>query len=98
MSSDIKIARAHKMLHIEQIAHKLNIDSEDLELYGKYKAKVPLSYKIKSTGKKGALVLVSAISPTPAGEGNWSYPGYEQTRSPDNRCSQGAFPWSGIRH
>ena len=69
MSSDIKIARAHKMLHIEQIAHKLNIDSEDLELYGKYKAKVPLSYKNKSTGKKGALVLVSAISPTPAGEG-----------------------------
>ena len=69
MSSDIKIARAHKMLHIEQIAHKLNIDSEDLELYGKYKAKVPLNYKKKSTGKKGALVLVSAISPTPAGEG-----------------------------
>lgn len=69
MSSDIKIARAHKMLHIEQIAHKLNINSEDLELYGKYKAKVPLSYKKKSTGKKGALVLVSAISPTPAGEG-----------------------------
>ena len=69
MSSDIKIARAHKMLHIEQIAHKLNIDSEDLELCGKYKAKVPLNYKKKSTGKKGALVLVSAISPTPAGEG-----------------------------
>ena len=69
MSSDIKIARAHKMLHIEQIAHKLNIDSEDLEFYGKYKAKVPLNYKKKSTGKKGALVLVSAISPTPAGEG-----------------------------
>ena len=69
MSSDIKIARAHKMLHIEQIAHKLNINSEDLELYGKYKAKVPLNYKKKSTGKKGALVLVSAISPTPAGEG-----------------------------
>lgn len=69
MSSDIKIARAHKILHIEQIAHKLNIDSEDLELYGKYKAKVPLNYKKKSTGKKGALVLVSAISPTPAGEG-----------------------------
>ena len=69
MNSDIKIARAHKMLHIEQIAHKLNINSEDLELYGKYKAKVPLSYKNKSTGKKGALVLVSAISPTPAGEG-----------------------------
>ena len=69
MSSDIEIARAHKLLHIEKISEKLNIDKEDLELYGKYKAKIPLSYKDKKTGKKGALVLVSAISPTPAGEG-----------------------------
>lgn len=69
MSSDIEIARAHKMLHIGKISEKLNIDKEDLELYGKYKAKIPLSYKDKKTGKKGALVLVSAISPTPAGEG-----------------------------
>ena len=69
MASDIQIAREHKMLHIEKIAGKLNIDKEDLELYGKYKAKIPLGYKEKKTGKKGALVLVSAISPTPAGEG-----------------------------
>ena len=55
MSSDIKIARAHKMLHIEQIAHKLNIDSEDLELYGKYKAKVPLNYKKNQPERKGRL-------------------------------------------
>ena len=69
MSSDIQIAREHKMLHIEKISEKLNIDKEDLELYGKYKAKIPLTYKEKKTGKKGALILVSAISPTPAGEG-----------------------------
>lgn len=69
MASDIQIAREHTMLHIEKIAEKLNIDKEDLELYGKYKAKIPLSYKEKKAGKKGALVLVSAISPTPAGEG-----------------------------
>ena len=69
MATDIQIARAHKMLHIEKISDKLNIDRDDLELYGKYKAKIPLSYKQKKTGKKGALVLVSAISPTPAGEG-----------------------------
>ena len=69
MATDIQIARAHKMLHIEKISDKLNINREDLELYGKYKAKIPLTYKDKKTGKKGALVLVSAISPTPAGEG-----------------------------
>ena len=69
MASDIQIAREHKMLHIEKISDKLNINREDLELYGKYKAKIPLTYKDKKTGKKGALVLVSAISPTPAGEG-----------------------------
>ncbi len=69
MSTDIQIAREHKMLHIEKISEKLGIDNEDLELYGKYKAKIPLAYKGKDAGKKGALILVSAISPTPAGEG-----------------------------
>ena len=69
MKTDIEIAREYKMIPVEKIAEKLNIDKEDLELYGKYKAKIPLSYKDKKTGKKGALVLVSAISPTPAGEG-----------------------------
>ena len=69
MATDIQIAREHTMFHIEKISDKLNINREDLELYGKYKAKIPLTYKGKKTGKKGALVLVSAISPTPAGEG-----------------------------
>lgn len=69
MKSDIEIAREYKMLPIENIAEKLNISKDDLELYGKYKAKIPLTYKDKKSNKKGALVLVSAISPTPAGEG-----------------------------
>jgi len=69
MNSDIKIAREHKMLPVEDIASKLGLQRDDLELYGKYKAKIPLEYKGRDFGKKGALVLVSAISPTPAGEG-----------------------------
>ncbi len=69
MNTDIKIAREHKMLNIEEIAGKLGLHRDDLELYGKYKAKIPLSYKGGDYGKKGALILVSAISPTPAGEG-----------------------------
>lgn len=69
MNTDIKIAREHKMLNIEEIAGKLGLHRDDLELYGKYKAKIPLRYKGEDYGKKGALILVSAISPTPAGEG-----------------------------
>ena len=69
MNTDIKIAREHKMLNIEEIAGKLGLHRDDLELYGKYKAKIPLRYKGGDYGKKGALILVSAISPTPAGEG-----------------------------
>lgn len=69
MKTDIQIAREHEMLHIEKISEKLGIGKDDLELYGKYKAKIPLSYKESKNGKKGALILVSAISPTPAGEG-----------------------------
>ncbi|MBR2437808.1 MAG: formate--tetrahydrofolate ligase [Bacteroidales bacterium] len=57
------------MLNIEEIAGKLGLHRDDLELYGKYKAKIPLRYKGEDYGKKGALILVSAISPTPAGEG-----------------------------
>lgn len=67
MKTDIDIAREFKMRPIQEIAQKINISLDDLELYGKYKAKIPLKYsKLPS---KGRLVLVSAISPTPAGEG-----------------------------
>lgn len=70
MLSDIQIAQQAKMLPIIQIAAKLNISEDDLELYGKYKAKLSMSL-INSLKSKpdGNLVLVTAITPTPAGEG-----------------------------
>lgn len=65
--TDLEIARSIKMQPIGDVAKKLGIDPDDLELYGKYKAKLPLKYIDRT--KFGKLVLVSAISPTPAGEG-----------------------------
>lgn len=69
MKSDIELAHEAKMLHISEIAKKINIDIEDLELYGKYKAKVPLKYIDEEKAKKSKLILVTAMTPTPAGEG-----------------------------
>jgi len=68
--TDIQIAQGCKMLHISKIAEKLGIEEEDLELYGKYKAKLSekLWDKVKNN-QDGKLVLVTAINPTPAGEG-----------------------------
>ena len=67
--TDIEIANSVKIRPITEIAQKLGVEPDALELYGKYKAKLPLSLidKSKIDGKK--LILVSAISPTPAGEG-----------------------------
>ncbi len=67
MKTDIEIARSIKMTHIKEIAAKIGIGEEDLEMYGKYKAKLPLKFIDRE--KFGKLILVSAISPTPAGEG-----------------------------
>ncbi|MDR1650123.1 MAG: formate--tetrahydrofolate ligase, partial [Synergistaceae bacterium] len=68
--SDIAIAQAAKMRPIVEIAKNLGIDEEELELYGKYKAKiVPGVYKRLADKPDGKLVLVTAITPTPAGEG-----------------------------
>ena len=67
--TDIEIARSTKMLKIDEIARKLNIDSEYLEHYGKYKAKVNLDILEKLKGKDGKLILVTSINPTPFGEG-----------------------------
>src|SRR3954463_12587429 len=71
MPSDIEIAQAAKMHRINSVAReKLGIAEEHLEPYGHYKAKVSLKYLDTLKGKKdGKLVLVTAISPTPAGEG-----------------------------
>jgi formate--tetrahydrofolate ligase len=71
MQSDIEIAQLAKMQRISEIAkNTLGIPEEELEPFGHYKAKVSLSYLDKLKGKKdGKLILVTAISPTPAGEG-----------------------------
>ena len=69
MKTDIEIARSIPLKPIVQIAEQLGIHPDDLELYGKYEAKVPLHYIDPQKMAKGKLILVSAISPTPAGEG-----------------------------
>ena len=67
--SDIEIAQDATLIHIKEIAKKINIDEDDLELYGKYKAKLPLSLIDEGSIEKNNLVLVTALTPTPAGEG-----------------------------
>ena len=67
--SDIEIAQKNEMNHINGVAEKLNINLDDLELYGKYKAKIPLSIIDQQKIEKNNLVLVTALTPTPAGEG-----------------------------
>lgn len=70
MKTDIEIAQEAVMLPITEIAKKLDISVDDLELYGKYKAKLSDKYldSVKNN-QKGKLILVTAINPTPAGEG-----------------------------
>ncbi len=68
--SDIEIAQAAKPLHIVKVAEKLGISEDNLELYGKYKAKIsPRVLKSLKDKPDGKLILVTAITPTPAGEG-----------------------------
>ncbi len=67
--TDIEIAQKTKLNHIKEIASSLNIDEDDLEMYGKYKAKLPLSLIDENAIKKNNLILVTALTPTPAGEG-----------------------------
>ncbi|MCR5358158.1 MAG: formate--tetrahydrofolate ligase [Lachnospiraceae bacterium] len=70
MKTDIEIAQEAVMLPIKEVAAKLDISEDDLELYGKYKAKLSDSYLKKiNSNKDGKLILVTAINPTPAGEG-----------------------------
>ncbi|MBE5825573.1 MAG: formate--tetrahydrofolate ligase [Butyrivibrio sp.] len=70
VKSDIEIAQEAKMLHIREVAEKIGITEDDLEYYGRYKAKLTEEYMKKVSGaKKGKLILVTAINPTPAGEG-----------------------------
>ena len=67
--TDIDIAQAATMDHIRNIAAKLDIQEDDLEMYGKYKAKIPLRLIDQSKIKNSNLILVTALTPTPAGEG-----------------------------
>ncbi len=70
MKTDIEIAQEAVLLPIKDVAAKLNIAEEDLEFYGKYKAKLSDEYQEKvRNNPEGKLVLVTAINPTPAGEG-----------------------------
>ena len=70
MKTDIEIAQEATMLHIREVAAKAGISEDDLEYYGKYKAKISDDwYEKNKNNKDGKLILVTAINPTPAGEG-----------------------------
>jgi formate--tetrahydrofolate ligase len=69
MKQDIEIAQEACIRRVVEIAGILGIPKEELELYGKYKAKIPLHFIDEERVKKGKLILVTAITPTPAGEG-----------------------------
>lgn len=70
MKTDIQIAQEAKIVNIMEIAKKIGLDEDSIEQYGKYKAKVDLKVLKNLENKKdGKLVLVTAITPTPAGEG-----------------------------
>lgn len=69
MNIDLKIAQACEMDHINNIAGQLNIDSDSIEQYGKHKAKLPLHLIDQNKVDQSNLILVTALTPTPAGEG-----------------------------
>jgi len=69
MKTDIEIAQSAVIRPITEVAGKLGLKEDDLELYGKYKAKLPLSLIDEKKAAKAKLILVTAITPTPAGEG-----------------------------
>ena len=67
--SDIEIAQAKKLAHVITIAKKLGVKEDDIEMYGKYKAKLPLHLIDEDKAASNNLILVTALTPTPAGEG-----------------------------
>ena len=73
MKSDIEIAQEVKPLHIKEIAKKIGIEEDELEYYGSNKAKIPLSNISETNVSKSNLILVTAITPTPAGEGKTTH-------------------------
>jgi len=69
VKTDLEIAQEAKMRHISSIAEKINVGNDQIEMYGKYKAKLPLNLIDQSAVDKSNLILVTAMTPTPAGEG-----------------------------
>ena len=69
MKSDIEIAQACPMRHIREIAREVGVEERYLEQYGNYKAKIDDKLLQEKKGPDGKLILVTAITPTPAGEG-----------------------------
>ena len=70
MLTDIQIAQNATLLHIRDVAAKLGLSEDDLEFYGKYKAKISdEALERAESREEGKLILVTAINPTPAGEG-----------------------------
>ena len=67
--TDIEIAQSVTPINIKIIAKKLGIDEDNIEMYGKYKAKLPLHFINEEKIKSSKLILVTALTPTPAGEG-----------------------------
>ena len=67
--TDLQIAKQIQLKHITEIAGKLGLSADDIEMYGKYKAKLPVSMIDHEKIDQSNLILVTAISPTPAGEG-----------------------------
>ena len=67
MMSDLEIAQQASILHIRDVAAKISITADDLEYYGKHKAKLPLNLIDDAKIAKSKLILVSAINSTPAG-------------------------------
>ncbi len=67
--TDLEIAQSAQLKHINTIAEKIGINTDELEHYGKYKAKLPLSLMHEQKWQQSKLILVTAINPTPAGEG-----------------------------
>ena len=98
MKTDIEIAQEAVMKPITEVAAALDITQDELELYGKYKAKLSseLWEKIKDR-KDGKLVLVTAINPTPAGEGKTTTTVGQAWQKSSHRPS-GAFSWAVLRH
>ena len=87
MLSDIQIAQSAQMLPIAEVAAKLGVPQDQVIPYGRYKAK--LSHKLaKGEGPEGKLILVTAISPTPAGEGKTT-----TSVGQGSACLRGLRPW-----